>query len=165
MTAVVTAVVILGLLAVGGCVGYLLGRYGTRSNPVVTVVTNPDNMTTYDEAERQYRAHERAMLINLLRKTRGPAEVRYEIELADFGPGQAEGMRWRWVAWDADRYLTVLLDPDADKIGREIPAMLGNSETKTTALRDANMWVLEQGANVVVLPQPLAKEFPESREA
>ncbi len=144
MTALTTVLIIVFLLLAGMVLGWLMNDWFGRTDP---------SLTTKDQAEAEYNEHQSALLTRLLDKTRGSAGIRYEIELSDWGPEQGE-MRWRWVAWDADRYLTVILDPDVDAIGREIPAMLGNAPTKVMALRDANLWVMDQGQTAVVVTPP-----------
>jgi hypothetical protein len=88
----------------------------------------------------------------VLRQTRGSATWRAEVAIEDWGVDQGE-MRWRWTIWDADRALLVMIDPATQALGIEIPVMLGNSATKIAALREAVLWVNEQGAKTIVLTE------------
>ena len=107
-----------------------------------------------EAAEQRFLDSHRKSLRGLLSETRS-GRPRFEVRVDDWGPEhEPADMRWRWTAWDAERHLLARLHPDRDvTIGTEFPLMLGNAPTKVSAMRDGVLWVLENGADVVVLAE------------
>lgn len=151
MTTVLTVLVIVVLLAVGAGVGWLLrGRQFEQTLDAALVAAAAEE----PDVEAEVRGALEAMLL----ATRGANPIRFEISLDDWGPVQG-AMRWRWTIWDADRQTLARLESDAAaSIGVEIPVMLGNAPTKSSALIAALNWVLDEGGTVVVVPSLVAVE-------
>lgn len=96
------------------------------------------------EAFWQYKAR------TVLQETRDGRPRRYEVTISDWGVERGP-MRYRWAVWDADRHLVIVVDPEADRMGLEIPFMLGNAPTAPMAEAEALAWVHKQGSDSVVV--------------
>lgn len=86
---------------------------------------------------------ERERLRELIVRGRA-GKSRAEILLSDWGEEHAD-MRWRWTIWDADALVwTEVATAPRQKLGFEVPLMLGNAPSKAGAALTALGWILDQ---------------------
>lgn len=108
-----------------------------------------------EEMRNTYTFRRREAFHQVLEATREPMEpgsvrnsIRYEVIVVDWGVEEGP-MRWRWTVWDADRLLEAQVR-EVPEIGSKMPFMLGNAPTKSEAVRDAALWVMDQRAESTI---------------